>query len=88
MLSLECNEFGLLIDQSAALRGAGRFLDAINLIEKKLSEMTEDCLQNAYLEIIYAAQEGQFSEKAIEYAKKLRDIDPNIPTVKKILNDQ
>lgn len=85
MITLESNEFKLLILQSAALRGAGRFKEAIDLIEKKLPEMHANCFQNAYLEVLYAAIEGQFQDQAFKYAKKLNKIDPDIPKVKEIL---
>lgn len=85
MLTLDSPEFVNLIRQSAALRGEGRFEDAIELVEGRLNEMAPDCHVNAYLEIIYAAQEGGLGEKALQYATKVANIDPNIPSVKKIL---
>jgi hypothetical protein len=77
--------FKKLVSQSASLRGQGKFQQAIDLVESKLAELHEDCLVNAYMEIIYAAQEGKLPEVAQKYAKLLAAIDPDIPTVKNVL---
>jgi hypothetical protein len=85
LLSPDSDEFKNLIYTSAHLRGSGRFTEAIQLVEDKLGELHPDCRENAYLEIIYAAQEGQLPDTAKRYATLLAAIDPDMPTVKKIL---
>jgi hypothetical protein len=66
-MTLDSTEFEALIHTSASLRGQGRFKEAIATIEAKLDQMDETCLENAYPEIIYAAEEGGFSEVARRY---------------------
>ena len=45
--------------------------------------MKEDCLLNAYHECFYAAREAEERETAIDYARKNKTIDPDVPTVKR-----
>jgi hypothetical protein len=85
MMTLDSTEFKGLIHTSQSLRGEGNFKEAIATVEASLGDMDEDCFENVYLEIIYAAQESGRSETAREYALRLQRIDPDIPTVKVIL---
>ena len=85
MMTLNSPEFESLIHTSQSLRGEGNFNEAIATVEASLGDMTEDCYENAYLEIIYAAQATGRSETAREYALRLQRIDPDIPRVKVIL---
>ena len=85
LITLDSDDFKNLIHTSAALRGQGNFQQAIDLVESKLPQLHQDCLENAYLELIYAAQEGGIPEVAQGYAKLLAAIDPDIPAVKKVL---
>jgi hypothetical protein len=87
LLTLDSDEFTTLIHQSAGLRGRGNFQQAIELVESNLHKLHHDCLENAYLELIYAAREGGLPEVAHRYAKLLAGIDPNIPIVKKVLGE-
>jgi hypothetical protein len=85
MMTLDSPEFKVLILTSASLRGQGLFDKAIATVQAKLNDMGKDCFENAYLEIIWAAQEGNCPEIAKEYALRLQKIDPNVPSVKSIL---
>jgi hypothetical protein len=85
LITLDSDDFTNLIHTSAALRGKGNFQQAIDLVESKLPHLHQGCLQNAYLELIYAAQEGRLPEVAQRYAERLAAIDPDIPAVKKVL---
>jgi hypothetical protein len=84
-VNLGSQEFETLIKESAALRGKREFAKAISLIESKLPQMEEDCHLNAYLECFYAASEADERETAIDYARKIKAIDPDVPTVKAFL---
>ena len=84
-IELDSDTFKNLIRTSAALRAQGNFQQSIESVEAKLGELHADCRENAYLEIIYAANEGKLPEIAQKYAKLLAAIDPNIPIVKKVL---
>lgn len=87
MIELDSEEFTKLVHSSASLRGQGRFAEAIGVIVERLPELSPDCSLNAYLAIIQAAEEGGVSyiETARDYARRLRQLDPNIPTVRRIL---
>ena len=85
MMTLDSPEFKSLILTSASLRGLGQFNEAITTVKASLSDMDEECFENAYLEIIYAAKEGGRPEIAMEFALRLQKIDPDIPTLKSIL---
>jgi hypothetical protein len=86
-LTLDSDEFTTLIHQSAGLRGRGNFQQAVELVGSNLHKLHHDCLENAYLKLIYAAREGWLPEVAQRYAELLAAIDSNIPTVKKVLGE-
>jgi hypothetical protein len=87
IIELDSKEFTEMIQRSTALRGQRHFAEAIGVIVEHLPELSTDCLLNAYLAIIQAAEEGGVSyiEAARECARRRREIDPNIPAVRKIL---
>jgi hypothetical protein len=85
-MELDSAAFKNLIHTSAKLRGQGKFQEAMGSVESNLGALHADCLTNAYLEIIYAAEEGGFPETAKKYAELLAAIDPDIPVVKEILD--
>jgi len=85
MVSLHSEEFEKLIHRSAGLRAQERFQEAIELVEGSLPELDEDCLVNAYLELIYAGRDGGQLQVAKKYARLLATIDPNIPAVRQVL---
>ena len=87
IINLDSDKFKTLIATSAVLRGQGRFQEAIGSVEAELGNLHPDCRENAYLEIIYAAKEGNLPEFAKRYALLLAAIDPDFPTVKEILAD-
>jgi tetratricopeptide (TPR) repeat protein len=87
MINLSSEEFKDLIHKSAALRGLGKFQEAIALVESKLTELDKDCYLNAYKEIFSAYKElGNYS-KASEYAKKLFLIEPDLPSIQDFLKN-
>jgi hypothetical protein len=50
--------------------------------------MQQDAREVALLQLIYAAEEGGYSAKCLRYARELALLDPEIPTVKRILAGQ
>ena len=84
-MKLDSQEFESLIKESAALRGKREFAKAIALIESKLPQLEEACHLNAYLECFYAAREADERETATDYARKIKAIDADVPTVKAFL---
>lgn len=76
-----------VILRSAALRGRGKFKDALALIESNLPNLAPACLLNAGLEALYAAREGGMREAAVKWARELSKIDPEIPGAKRTLED-
>jgi hypothetical protein len=63
------------------LRGRGLFKEAIDTMEDNLADMHKDCLLNAYIEILYAAEEGGYRSKIGEYLPKLAILEPDLPIV-------
>ena len=88
MLAIESVEFRQLIGQCAILRGQGRFSDAIALLEPQVANLEADAQEVALLQLIYAASEAGLRQKTIEFARKLAELDPDIPAVKKVLGTQ
>jgi tetratricopeptide (TPR) repeat protein len=74
-----------LLLNSASLRGQTKFKEAIDLLERHLPDVHEHLQENALLELIYAALEGNRHDKALTYARRLAEIDPDIPTVRRLL---
>ena len=87
MVSLCSGAFEKLMHHSARLRAQARFQQAIELVESNLPTLDDDCLENSYLELIYAAREGGRPEVAQKYARLLAAIDPDIPGVKQVLGE-
>ena len=69
-----------IIHQSAALRGQGQFRESIDLVKGQLSQFDTDLIFNAYHEMFLAAKEARFREEALGYAKKLLEIEPDLPS--------
>ena len=67
---------------SAALRGERQFREAIDLIKSTLSSFDKDLLMNAYREMFLAAKEAGFTEEALDYAKQLLILEPDLPSAK------
>ncbi|MEG3906272.1 MULTISPECIES: hypothetical protein [unclassified Microcoleus] len=74
-----------VIKISAALRGEGKFREAIDTVKAQLGTISEDARLNANLEIFYAAKEAGFTDEACEYAKKVLADDPDVPSPKEFL---
>jgi tetratricopeptide (TPR) repeat protein len=72
--------------QSAALRGQGRYREAIKVIKDRVEEFNEMFLLAALLEMMYAADEAGFRNEAVGYAQQILDLDPNVPSVKRVLD--
>lgn len=72
------------ITDSAALRGAGRFREAIDLMKSELSGSTDRVL--VYRELMLAAMEGGFEGEAVEYARKILELDPHFPSARTLLS--
>lgn len=87
MIRLNSDDFKNIIYESAALRGKGRFSDAIGLIESKLDDFEPECMINALIELILAAEEAGFQETAVKYAKMVLKYEPELPTALKILKE-
>jgi hypothetical protein len=79
---MNMTDVGVLVRESARLRGERRFAEAVALVEGRLDGLSVECRPSAYLEIFYAAREGGDKEKALEYASKL---DQEIPSVKQFM---
>jgi SLT domain-containing protein len=74
-----------IIKQSAALRGEGKFDEAINLIESNIGGIDGDIKLNAWLEAFYAAKEKGDQTQAKRYASLAAAEDPNVPSIQSYL---
>lgn len=85
-IDLDAPELKGLLGTSAILRAQGRFSEAIAVVEASVAEMDDAALVPAYTAIIWAAEEAGFRDKAIEYATRLKALDPSHPAVSRILD--
>ena len=87
MLSVDSPELYELLGECAVLRGQRKFFEAIELVEPRLAEMGQTAQETALLQLIYAATEGGFDDRRLEFARELAKLNPEIPTVKKVLSE-
>lgn len=79
-----------IILSATVLRAKGNYNEAINLIEtnlQKIKDEDSDLLLNAYIELIYSAIENNDKQLAVQYAKEAEKIEPELPTVIKLLRN-
>jgi len=74
--------------ESAYLRGLGKFDEAIDIIENNIENIDISIQSIAWLAAFYAAKEKNDTNIALKYAKLVAKDDPNIPTIKKYLSSQ
>lgn len=85
MLTIDSKELYQLLGQCAVLRGRGRFDEAIALVEPQLGSMEQAAQEVALLQLLYAANEAGYRDKTIHFAQELAKLEPEIPSVKKVL---
>jgi hypothetical protein len=71
---------------SARLRGERKFKEAIAVIESNRASFDDVSTIPALLQAFYAAREAGDSTKAREIAQELVKYDPEIPTIRKFLD--
>lgn len=76
-----------VVATSAALRGEGRFNEAIALVERHLADgnFDQEVLTNIYLEVFRAAQESGNQELTSKYARLINAREPGLPSVQRFL---
>lgn len=84
-MNLDSPEFKAVMFASTVLHAQGRCREAISTVETELPKMLPECLPVAYLGIIWAAENASLSEKAREYALKLKLTEPSHPAVARVL---
>jgi tetratricopeptide (TPR) repeat protein len=85
MSLMSLDESRELLLRSARLRARYRYADAMSLVESRLRDVHDDLRENALLELVYAAEEAGDRLKAVEFARRLAELDPDIPTVRRLL---
>lgn len=76
-----------IIQESAALRGQGKYQEAIDLIEANLPGIEGDIRLSAQLEALRAAVEAGDAETAHEYATTIAAGEPIRPSVLTVVLD-
>lgn len=74
-----------IIYQSAALRGQGKFDEAIALIESNIDAIDDDIKLNAWLEAFSAAKDKGDLAQAKKYASLVAAEDPMVPSIQSYL---
>lgn len=74
-----------IIEESAALRGAYQFDQAIKLIEDNIDSIDPYIHLVAWLEAFYAAKEKGDLPLAKKYAKAVASEDPDLPSIQEYL---
>lgn len=74
-----------MIHETAALRGQGRFREAIELVEKSLPMLDPDLHFNAYHEAFLAANELGDKDLTRHYARQVQKFEPGLPSIQQWL---
>lgn len=74
-----------IIRQSAALRGQGKFDEAIQLIESNIGAIGDHIKVSAWLEAFRAAKEKGDQTQAKKYASLIAAEDPDVPSIQDYL---
>ncbi|AXS84271.1 hypothetical protein [Marinobacter sp. Arc7-DN-1] len=74
-----------VIQKSAALRGKGKFDDAIELIERSIHNIDPDTKVIAWLEAFRAAKEKGDQALTRKYAELVASEEPDMPSVQDYL---
>jgi hypothetical protein len=85
MITVSSKELLELLGQCAVLRGHGRFDEAIALVEPQIKNMEQAAQEVALIQLIYAASEGGDKTRCLHFARELAKLNPQIPSVKKVL---
>ncbi|MFL9911365.1 hypothetical protein [Paraburkholderia sp. RL17-337-BIB-A] len=73
-----------LIQEASALRGQGKYREAIDLIEVNLPNIEGDVRLNAQLEVFRAAVEAGDVKTAHEYATAIAAEEPGRPSIQTV----
>lgn len=73
------------VKASAALRGQGKYAEAIAEIEDNLSAFDDVSLVPALMQALYAAKAAGDTSKAREIAQQIALHDPDVPSIKEFL---
>jgi hypothetical protein len=85
MLTIDSIELRQLLGQCVVLQGKGLFSEAIALVEPRLEDMEQAAKEVSLLQLIYAANEGGYKDRCLHFAQELAKLDPELPSVKKVL---
>lgn len=75
-----------ITQESAFLRGQGKFDEAIEIIEKNISSIDSTIQTVAWLSAFYAARDKGDKDLANKYAKLVAKDDSSIPSIQEYLN--
>ena len=73
------------VTASAALRGEGKFSEAIAEIEDNIKSFDDVMIVPALLQAVYAAKEAGDKKRARELAQQLAKHDPDLPSIREFL---
>jgi hypothetical protein len=81
-MKIQGDEFVL---ESAVLRARGKYDEAILMIENNITSVDPDVEIVAWLMAFYAAADKGDRALAARYARKVANLDPNVPSIRDFL---
>ncbi|UGQ48728.1 hypothetical protein [Massilia endophytica] len=72
-----------LIKKAAQLRYEARYMEAIGLIEEHAEALAVADKIPALLQALYAAEEAQLEVNAEQFANRLRQLEPSLPSLQR-----
>lgn len=74
-----------IVTEAAALRGARRFQEAMDLVDTNIHTVHEDIRVVALQQAFLAASEAGNTARAREYAREIARTDPGLPSIQDFL---
>lgn len=74
-----------IVDNSASLRGQGKYRDAIDVVMKSPDELDEFSRIPALIQAFYAARDAGFTDEARAIAKLISHEEPDFPAIQKYI---
>ncbi len=85
MISGDCEEFKYLIELCQDARAAGNFELVMEMLEPRLDDFDDSARVQALVQMVYACDQAGDRHRCLAYAERIREIDPTLPLVERLL---
>jgi hypothetical protein len=86
MITVDSEEFQILIELCQDARIVGDFDKVMNLLEPKLDEFDDAARLEALVQMVYACDQAGYRERCLAYAEQIKALNPALPLVQRLLD--